>query len=211
MEKETALDVSTEGGGIGDAGGEIPVLSPAVGKSTMTSKLTISGSGLKFERQVADSVIVRIIQLVLTGEDAGSQVASTRGTRSDLGGRKESIAEFFRRVNPTNNSEKLTTIATYLQETAGRRSFTPDDLRSQFRAVNEPPPANLPRDFKEALGKGWIAEEHDAPGQHYVTQSGLDSVAASFAASAPRRGGKGRRKKRNAKANVNEVPAESGE
>jgi hypothetical protein len=147
------------------------------------SKLTIRGQGLSFEREVPDSLVLRIMKLVLTGEGAPEpwETGAIAGRSSPSGdGRKESLAEFYRRANPTKYPEKLTTIGAYLQMTLEKKSFTPDDLRAQFRAVNEGLPANMSRDFRVAVGEGWIAEEHDEPGQFFVTRSGLDTVEGAF-------------------------------
>lgn len=149
------------------------------------SKLTIRGQGLSFERDVPDSLVLRIMKLVLTGEGAPEpwQTGTNAGGPSTSGdGRRESLAEFYRRANPAKYPEKLTTIGAYLQTTLEKKSFTPDDLRGQFRAVNEGLPANMSRDFRVAVGDGWIAEDPDEPGQFFVTRSGLETVEGGFGA-----------------------------
>lgn len=165
------------------------------------SKLSIEGSGLKFEREIPDAVVLKILKLVLTGGGAqgdDSQVDEDRPDSANTA-RREALAEYYRRVAPKKNPQRLTVIATYLEQTLGRSSFTPEDLRGQFRHVGESAPANLPRDFRDAVTEGWIAENHDSPGQYYVTQSGRDAVASSFSAEGGRRGGRPRRRKRTAK------------
>lgn len=190
-----------DGAGVAREGGEA---------RPQTSTLTIRGQGLSFEREIPQSLVLRIMHLALVGEEppaaAGRREAVGQQDGNGNGGRRrESLAEFYRRVSPKKYPEKLATIGTYLSEVMGRESFTPDELRSQFRSVNEPPPANLPRDFKAAMGAGWIAEEHDQPGQYYMTQTGRDDVAAGFSSDA-KKPTRTRRKRRASKTVV-----ESGE
>lgn len=178
-----------------------PTVAPSVEtRSTEFSKLSIQGAGLKFERDIPDAVVLRILKLVLTGggQIDDSPVAEDRADNG-TGARREALAEFYRRVAPKKNPQRLTVIAAYLQSRLGRSSFTHDDLRSQFRHVGESAPANLPRDFRDAIAEGWIAEDHDAPGQFYVTQSGLDAVDAAFSAEDAKRGGRSRRRRRTSK------------
>ena len=160
--------------------------------------ITIAGPGMHFAREVSDEQVLSILRLLLGGEQSGyvpEEHRSNLGSPTELP-RRQAISEFYRRVAPKRYPEKLVTIAAHLQQTLGRDTFTPEDLRVQFRQVNETPPANLPRDFKAAMGAGWIAEDHSAPGRFYVTQTGLDAVASGFTANS-KRISKPRRRRRN--------------
>jgi hypothetical protein len=163
-----------------------------------STTITIAGPGMHFARKISDEQVLSILRLVLGGEQSGY---APEEHRSNLGSpmalpRRQAISEFYRNVAPKRYPEKLVTIAAHLQQTLGRDNFTPEDLRTQFRQVNETPPANLPRDFKAAMGVGWIAEDHAAPGRFYVTQTGLDAVASGFTANG-KRISKPRRRRRN--------------
>jgi len=174
------------------------------------SKLSIKGHGLSFERDIPDSMVLRIMRLALTREGAADEPTAPLAQGRDAGNgesRKESLAEFYKRAGPKKYPEKLATIAAYMQKILGRNSFTSDDLRGQFRAVNEPAPANMPRDFKTAVGEGWIAEEHDQPGQYFITTSGMETVETGFSAVGGRKASKPRHRKRSAKATT-ELAAE---
>jgi hypothetical protein len=213
MEQEVQMEAPRAPGDNGGTPAAIPAApaaTPGVSSQTM-STLSIKGAGLTFDQQIPQGMVLKIMHLVLTGDAAdssrgGAGAEGARGADSYGGdGRPESLAEMYRRAGPKKYPEKLVTIAMFIHKVLDRASFTPDDLRAQFRAVNEPPPANMPRDFRLAVGEGWIAEEHDQPGQFYITKTGMDVVEAGFSAEG-RKAGKSRKRKRVAK-----TPAEPGE
>ena len=172
--------------------------------------ITITGPGMHFAREISDEQVLSILHLLLGGEQGGY---APEEHRSNLGSpialpRRQAISEFYRSVAPKRYAEKLVTIAAHLQRALGRETFTPEDLRVQFRQVNETPPANLPRDFKAATGAGWIAEDHSAPGRFYVTQTGLDAVASGFTANGKRMSKPRRRRRNSVKKQQGEAPIE---
>jgi hypothetical protein len=172
--------------------------------------ITITGPGMHFAREISDEQVLSILRLLLGGEQGGY---APEEHRSNFGSpialpRRQAISEFYRSVAPKRYAEKLVTIAAHLQQTLGRETFTPEDLRVQFRQVNETPPANLPRDFKAAIGAGWIAEDHSAPGRFYVTQTGLDAVESGFTANGKRLSKPRRRRRNSVKKQQGEAPIE---
>jgi hypothetical protein len=172
--------------------------------------ITIAGPGMHFAREISDEQVLSILRLLLGGEQSGyapEEHRSNLGSRMGLP-RRQAISEFYRSVAPKRYPEKLVTIAAHLQQTLGRDNFTPDDLRAQFRQVNETPPANLPRDFKAAMGAGWIAEDPAAPGRFYVTQTGLDAVASGFTANGKRISKPHRRRRNSVKKQQGEAAIE---
>jgi hypothetical protein len=146
------------------------------------TQLDIKGPGLTFSREISDTMVLKIMGIVLgdSGAHDEPQTKETECSEEQRGGRREALSEYYRRVAPRRYSEKLTTIASYLQDVLGRQPFAPEDLRRQFRQVNETPPTNLSRDFRLALGEGWIAEEPNNSGQYYVTPTGLEAVRKRF-------------------------------
>lgn len=201
MEQATPLRSAVEASGSAAEAAVRPQSDPPPAPAVESvSKLSIRGAGLTFDREIPDGLVLRVMNLVITGASDSESRQQTDDKR-DLGsnGRKEALAEFYRRADPRKIPEKLTTIGSYFQQVMGRGSFTSDDLRGQFRSVNEPVPGNLPRDLKVALGEGWIAEEHDQTGQYFVTRSGLDAVEVGFSADGGRKGGRARRRKRSTK------------
>ncbi len=160
--------------------------------------LSIKGQGMQFDRDISEAQVLSILRLLLGGEQGG-YVPEERGSSFENSGRstsRQAISEFYRGVAPKRYPEKLVTIAAYLKQTQGRNCFTPEELRAQFRHVNETPPANLSRDFKAALRARWIAPDPEAPGQFFVTQPGLDAVESSFSIDA-KKASKPRRRRKN--------------
>lgn len=184
----------------------IPEAAEPIRQTQPTSKLMIKGSGLTFERDVPETVALQIMKLVITGVTE-NDFGGAGDARRDRKGRQQSLAEFYREVGPKNIPQKLTTIGVYLHDVLGRELFGADELKGQFRHVKETAPGNLPRDLGEAVGAGWLAEEHDKPGVYFVTQSGHDAVEDKFATDGGRRGARPRRKRKATKAAVAEAPS----
>jgi hypothetical protein len=162
-----------------------------------TFTVSIKGPGLKFSR-VIDGATALSIMGVAMGQGGAADATPRPVTRSDRpkgSERGESLAEYYARIGPKQYPDKLTTIAAYLQTVQGRHSFKPDELRGQFRHVGEAPPANLPRDVRRAKAAGWLAEDHEAPGQYFVTKSGLKAIETSLDA-VSRAAVRGRRRRR---------------
>jgi hypothetical protein len=163
-----------------------------------------------FNREISDEQVLSMLRLLLGGEQSGYVPEGHRSNLESPMGlpRRQAISQFYRSVAPKRYPEKLVTIAAYLQQTLTRHYFTPEDLRAQFRQVNEMPPANLPRDFKAAMGAGWIAEDPEAPNQFFVTQSGLDAVASGFTANSKRLSKPHRRRRNSVKKQQGEAAIE---
>lgn len=201
MEQEVQMDAPASADDAGTAAATAATATTLGVPSEPMSALSIKGAGLVFDQQISRSMVLKIMSLVLTGDlpepSRGGGAEGSRGAAESAGGdgRRESLAEMYRRAGPKKYPEKLVTIAMYLHKVMGRASFSSDDLRAQFRSVNEPAPANMPRDFKLAVGEGWIAEEHDQPGQFYITKTGMDVVEAGFSVEG-RKGGKPRKRRR---------------
>ena len=168
----------------GEPEGAKPPQATAREQSKERATVTIQGLGMQFARDISETQVLSILRLLLGGEQDGygPEEAGSGLENSGRSRRRQALSEFYRRLAPKRYPEKLVTIAAYLQQTLSREYFTPEDLRTQFRHVNETPPANLPRDFKAAMGLGWIAEDPDAPGQFFVTQPGFDAVDCGFSA-----------------------------
>lgn len=172
-----------------------------------TSKLSIKGNGLSFEREVPESLALQLMQLVITGfANPSANAGGGMESRRDANGRRQSLPEYYQNVGPKRYREKLTTIAAYLHDVEGQGSFSADELKSQFRTVREAAPANFPRDLSEAIAKGWIAEERDQPGTYYVTRTGLEAVEDKFSANSARKPVRGRRKRASTKGSAPEAP-----
>ena len=91
-----------------------------------------------------------------------------------------SLRELLDDVEAKRNPDKILTIGKYLIAFRGQESFTSEQVKAQFRAAGESTPGNLARDFRWAVTNGWIAEDHGAPGEYYVTSNGEEALTAHF-------------------------------
>ena len=81
---------------------------------------------------------------------------------------------------PKRNPDKILAIAAYLVDTREKDTFTPDDVKKEFRNASEPVPANYARDWGWAVSNGWIAKADGEPGEFYITLKGRDALSQKF-------------------------------
>jgi hypothetical protein len=60
-------------------------------------------------------------------------------------------------------------------------TFTPDDVKKEFRNAAEPVPGNYARDWAWVVSNGWIAKS-DEPGEFYITIRGREALTQKFSA-----------------------------
>ena len=145
--------------------------------------LSLTGDGISVQRQVPLSVALQIVSLAMGGIDQNSRSSAQRPVSPQRRANPAvAIREFLDDVSAKRNPDKITAMAVYLRDHLGRESFSRDDVKALFRKAGEAAPANYARDFGVALSSGWIAEDHAASGEYYVTKSGDDALAERFAA-----------------------------
>jgi len=69
-----------------------------------------------------------------------------------------------------------------MEKHEGKETFVREDIKARFQSARERLPANFPRDFSVAIGKGLIAEDHTNGGYYYVTKKGVQAVERQFEA-----------------------------
>jgi len=96
-----------------------------------------------------------------------------------MSGGGDSLAEFFRRVEPRRNPDKIVTIAEYLKAFECRKLVAGEEVLARFKDAGEPAPRNFNRDLRWARQTGWIALDQ-VTSKYYVTASGSKAVADRF-------------------------------
>jgi len=166
-----------------DLDGSTETASPA----EETFDLSLSGSGIKLERKVGQAAALQILAIAMGsgGESASAPLALGALTQPQpthaRGGARVSVREYLAEVGAKRNPDKILAIGKYLVEFRGQESFTSNDVKGQFRLAGEALPANYPRDFRWTVTNGWISEDHQAPGQYYVTGTGDEALESKFA------------------------------
>jgi hypothetical protein len=120
-------------------------------------------------------------------------------------GERLSLREHMDEFEPKRNPDKILAIAAYLVDMGGMETFTPDDVKKQFRDAAEPVPANYPRDWGWAVSNRWLAKA-DEPGEFYITMRGRDALAQKFSADVKRATTQGTRTRRRTRKKATEEP-----
>jgi hypothetical protein len=174
-----------------------------------TYKLTLKGGGVTVERNVDEGTAFQILAAVMggaalprvsVGAGAAPLIDTPRTTATAAG--RLSLREHMDEHEPKRNPDKMLTIAAYLVDERGMVTFTPDEVKKEFRTAAEPVPANYPRDWNWAVSNGWLAKA-DEPGEFYITNRGREALAQKFSADvkrATKSGGSTRRRRPKKKA-----------
>ncbi len=172
--------------------------------------LKLSGHGLNFDREIDERAALTIMNAVLGGAIARQPLASGIGTTSStasshpVADSRTSLRGYIDQVGAKILAAKIVAIGAYRRDVEGKEEFTHDDIGGRFKGAGEPAPSNLPRDFQTAVSYGWIAEDHQHPGQYFITKEGDIALANKFEGV---RGSSGRKPKRRKKADEKEAPA----
>jgi hypothetical protein len=150
------------------------------GQETFT--VSITGSGVEFKREVDANRLALILTVVMGGELYDPSISSRVNIHMRAEPAKISLREFLNEVKATTKPDQIVAIGQYMASHEGKETFSRDEIKSRFQSAREPLPANFPRDFGAAIGKGMIAEDHAAAGQYYVTKTGAEVVSRQFGA-----------------------------
>jgi hypothetical protein len=139
-------------------------------------KLTLEGSGLSYSGSVTLAQAAEIVRVAsLSPEQLSSGLAplpSMTVASQASGIEKLSLPEALNRSKPTTSAETIAVIATWIMDSEGVESVSRADVASRYRDARLPPPGNLPRDFSQAVRKGFLASVRGNSDQFYVTQTG---------------------------------------
>ncbi len=168
--------------------------------------LSLTGTGISLSRKVNRDAALQILAIAMgsSGDISAGTAYVERGQRqqprSSVGGERVSVREYLDEVEAKRNPDKILAIGKYLVAHRNQRSFTSEQVKAQFRAAGEAIPGNFPRDLRWAITNGWMAEDHAAPGEYYVTSSGEAALTAHFSKEIKKRTGQsklgGRRRKK---------------
>ena len=134
--------------------------------------------------------------------DADHDSTETEGGENHAGGsrpgKRKSIVEFLNEHAPATNAQRIACFAQYRETVEGKGEyFSRDDLYPYFGSARLTKPSNFSRDFREAVGAGWI---HEDGASSYLTQKGETAVTAGFEGKRKPRGAAAAKKRRKPRA-----------
>ncbi|MEB3861123.1 MAG: hypothetical protein GSR84_02750 [Desulfurococcales archaeon] len=89
-----------------------------------------------------------------------------------------SLSDFVNMLSnePKSNAEWITVFAYYMKHYENKKKFSTKEVKDYFRAVGLKVPANLSRDFNNAVNKkGYIARDIES-NNYYITRKGEELV-----------------------------------
>ncbi len=141
-------------------------------------KLSISGNGLSFEKEIDESLAGQIMAICLSVNTSDSLTKSVPLFADAKN--KESAVEYYDRYFPKRNPDKVLVLAGYIKDVEGRDSFNSGEIKRLFRDVGEVLPANFNRDFSWVIRNGWIAHDTAKKGNYFVTKTGMKVLLDGF-------------------------------
>ena len=150
--------------------------------------VTIRGKGIEITKEVTEQIGNKIVILALSGTEMKTQEFQNHegnnndNTGSSLDDCSDSltIREYFNEIKPKRIPDKILAIGNYLKLYMNKTHFATEDVRYYLQQAAEPLPGNLPRDIKNTIVSGWIAEKHGENGKYYVTNTGESVINNGF-------------------------------
>ena len=141
-------------------------------------KLTLTGEGIKLDKEIPEFLASQIISLVMGGYPTETSGIATR--KLPPSGGRLSLREYMDDTGARRNAEKIVAIGAYLMLNLNQESFTKKEVKLQFKNAAEPVPGNYARDFDWAVSNGWLAPSVGSHRDYYVTKKGLEAIANKF-------------------------------
>ena len=162
----------------------------------MSIQLTIKATGLNLNATLKDDALAELIKLTQSYRDEQAiqtsvtpeatspaevkpaliSSASEEEVKSHL--KNYGAAELLNRVKCDSYPEKILLMAAWYEARGGNPGWRSADMDETFGQAKERPPANFPREIKQAIKSGWI---HTVTARTYcVTRTGWNKVAEAL-------------------------------
>jgi hypothetical protein len=164
----------------------------------MSIKIVVQASGLNVSANLKDEALTSILQLIqekrddsapasalLTGGSTPSQMTipeppvgngteeSIRAVLNERGG-----AELLNQLKWDSFPEKILLLGAWHEARGGATPWRSADMDDTFKLAKESPPANFPRDIRNAIKSGWIHNE--TPRTYTVTRTGWNKIGQAL-------------------------------
>lgn len=148
----------------------------------MTVKITIDGDGLHYDMETTIVKASQVIAFLGSEQQIANDINNSSQrpliVNSILERPKASPREAIDESKARTIPQKIAVLGKYLTDRDGVQTFTAVGIREALKNSGESIPANLNRDFKEAVRSNFICEDGD--GEFYVTQNGHNSIRDQF-------------------------------
>ncbi len=160
----------------------------------MSIKLSISAPGMAIQAHVKDEALPELIKLTQqfreesspSGESLVGATVLPVGNSSGTAGeeavksllKSHGAAELLTLVKWERFPDKILLLGAWHEAGGGNTPWRSADMDTLFSQAKERPPANFPRDIKQAIKSGWI---HAAtPRTYIVTGTGWRRIGEAF-------------------------------
>jgi hypothetical protein len=161
----------------------------------MSLKILISAPGMNISAALKDEALPKLIQLTQEFRDdigpapertsdppsmhsrdalpGSNSEESVRGYLKDYG-----AAELLNRLRWDSYPEKILLLSAWFEARGGTVPWKSADMDDVFKQAKEKPPANFPRDIKQAIKAAWI--HPITPRTYAVTRTGWNKLAEAL-------------------------------
>lgn len=160
----------------------------------MSLKISINAPGMNISAALKDEALPKLIQLTQEfRDDVGpvqqtSDQPPTRPKEALLGSNSEEAvrgylkeygaAELLNRLRWDSYPEKILLLSAWFEARGGTVPWKSADMDDVFKQSKEKPPANFPRDIKQAIKAAWI--HPITPRTYAVTRTGWNKLAEAL-------------------------------
>ena len=157
----------------------------------MSFKIQINAPGMSISATLKDEALPRLIELSQQFRDEEGPVQQTTGPSETAAkgapltdNSEEAVkaylkdygaAELFNRLRWDTYPEKILLLGAWFEARGGSVPWKSADMDEVFKQAKEKPPANFPRDVKQAIKAAWIHPV--TPRTYSVTRTGWNKLA----------------------------------
>ncbi len=160
----------------------------------MSIKVLVQAPGLNLQATVTDQALPELIRVTqayrdetivfpAAADEIGDSVERpvTAGNEDVTKARLASYgaAELLNRVPWENYPDRILLLGAWHESREGQIPWKSSDMDGLFKQAKERPPANFPRDIKNAIKAGWI--RNHTPRTYSVTRTGWNRIADALA------------------------------
>lgn len=160
----------------------------------MSLKISVIASGMNLSAVLKDEALAKIIELTQEfRDDSKSDIAAAPVGNSEpkgaslIGSSEDAVkahlkdfaaAELLNRLRWDSYPEKILLLGAWFEARGGSIPWKSADMDDIFKQAKEKPPANFPRDVRQAIKAAWI--HPITPRTYSVTRSGWNKLAEAL-------------------------------
>lgn len=148
------------------------------------SEIEVTGPSDYAEKKIAEFLEKQKEGSVLPSSASSKGAARTTTEAAQKIGKGMSAAQFFKKVSPKTDLDRVLAAGYFLEKFKNQDSFTSSEVKDTIRGAKTPPPLNTSDSISKNIKKGYIMPSGDKDGKmaFVLTSDGEESISQLLSA-----------------------------